>query len=185
MLNYILANFANILLFIAPDGEKPSLLSVNPGLIIWTIIIFVILLILLRKIAWGPLIKSLHTREEMIKNSIENAESLNKEAQRLIEENKKNLAEANAQSMKIINEAKDMANKLREEILSKANDDAIKISEQAIRDIEQQKESALNEMKDKISDLAISAAEKIISESLDNEKQKKLINDFLSQVPKN
>jgi F-type H+-transporting ATPase subunit b len=184
MLNPVLL-FNNIIMLIQQHEDKPSLLSVNPGLIIWTIVIFVILLILLRKIAWGPLLTALNNREESIKNAIKNAEKLNADAQRLIEENKKNLAEANAQSMKIINESKEMANKVREEMISKANADARKIVEQAQHDIEHQKDAALNELRDKISDIAINAAEKIIKETLDESKQKKIVNDFLTQVPKN
>lgn len=184
MLNPVLL-FNNIIMLIQQHEDKPSLLSVNPGLIIWTIVIFILLLLLLRKIAWKPLLTALNNREESIKNAIENAEKLNADAQRLIEENKKNLAEANAQSMKIINESKEMANKVREEMISKANADARKIVDQAQSDIEHQKDAALNELRDKISDIAVKAAEKIIQESLDETKQKKIVSDFLTQVPKN
>lgn len=186
MAYYLTLLFNNLLIFLQDGGhEKPSLLSVNPGLIIWTIIIFVLLLVLLRKIAWKPLLGALTSREESIKNSLDNAEKLKKEAEELIEQNKKNLAEANAKSMEIINQAKEVANKLGDELKQKANEDAHKIIEQAKAEIEQQKNSAMDDLKDKISDIAIEAAEKIISESLDKEKQKKLVNDFLSKVPNN
>ena len=186
MAYYLTLLFNNLLIFLQDGGhEKPSLLSVNPGLIIWTIIIFVLLLILLRKIAWKPLLGALTSREESIKNSLDNAEKLKKEADELIEQNKKNLAEANAKSMEIINQAKEVANKLGDEMKQKANEDAQKIIEQAKAEIEQQKNSAMDDLKDKISDIAIEAAEKIISESLDKDKQKKLVNDFLSKVPNN
>ena len=185
MAYYLTLLFNNLLFVFQQEHEKPSLLSVNPGLIIWTIVIFVLLLILLRKIAWTPLLGALNTREESIKNSLDNAEKLKKEAEELIEQNKKNLAEANAKSMEIINQAKEVANKLGDELKQKANEDAQKIIEQAKAEIEQQKNSAMDDLKDKISDIAIEAAEKIISESLDKEKQKKLVNDFLSKVPNN
>ncbi len=186
MAYYLTLLFNNLLIFLQQDtGEKPSLLSINPGLIIWTIIIFVLLLILLRKIAWGPLLNALNSREESIKNSLDNAEKLNQEALQLIEQNKKNLAEANAKSMEIINQAKEMASKLGDELKQKANEDSKKIIEQAKAEIEQQKNSAMDDLKDKISDLAIEAAEKIISETLDKDKQKKLVEEFLSKVPKN
>lgn len=187
MAYYLTLLFNNLLIFLQQDTghEKPSLLSINPGLIIWTIIIFVLLLILLRKIAWGPLLNALNSREESIKNSLDNAEKLNLEAQQLIEQNKKNLAEANAKSMEIINQAKDMAAKLGDELKQKANEDAKKIIEQAKAEIEQQKNSAMDDLRDKISDIAIDAAEKIISETLDKDKQKKLVDEFLSKVPKN
>jgi ATP synthase, F0 subunit b len=148
-------------------------------------VVFVLFVLLLKKLAWKPLIGALNQREESILNAIENAEKLNKEAEQLIEQNKKNLADANAQSMKIINESKDAANKVREDLIQKANEDARKILDNAKMEIEKQKESALSEMKDKISEIAVQAAEKIISENLDAKKQRELIGDFLSKVTKN
>ncbi|TRZ51154.1 ATP synthase F0 subunit B [bacterium] len=174
-----------ILMLSGDVHEKPSLLSVNPGLIIWTIVIFVLLLILLRKIAWGPLIKALNTREETIKSAMENAEKQNREAQELMEQNRKNLSEANAQSMKVINEAKDLAVKVKEDIINKANEEAGKIINQAKDQINGMKETAIEQMKDEISDIAVKAAEKIINANLDPKKQKALINDFLGKISKN
>ena len=176
----------SVILLLRGDGQgNPSLLSVNPGLIIWTIIIFFILLLVLRKIAWGPLLKALNSREESIRSAIENAEKLNKEAEQMIEQNKKDLMNANAKSMAIINEAKDVATKVREELISKANEDSRKLIDQAKTEIDQQKDAALNEMKDEISEIAIKAAEKLINENLDEKKQKKIIDDFLVRIPKN
>ena len=181
----LLFNNFCILLLSEEGHEKPSLLSVNPGLIIWTIIIFVLLLLLLSKIAWKPLIKSLNDREASIKDTIENAEKQNKEAQELLEQNKKALSEANATVQKLINEGRDNANKIRDDIMKKANDDSRKMIEQAKVEIIQQQNSALEQLKDEISDIAIKAAEKIINTNLDANKQKKIINDFLNRIPKN
>jgi len=172
-------------MFIQEVHEKPSLLSINPGLIIWTIIIFVILLFLLKKIAWGPLIKALNNREDSIKSAIENAEKQNNEARTLLEENKKQLAESTNEARKIIDSSRNAGNKLRDEILAKANEDTRKMVEQAKREIEQKEQSALENLKEEISDLAIKAAEKIISESLDENRQKKIIDDFLNKISKN
>lgn len=183
-ISLLLNNFCILLL--SGDGhEKPSLLSVNPGLIIWTIIIFVLLLLLLWKVAWGPLIKALQNREDTIKTSLENAEKQNKEAHELLEQNKKTLAEANSQAQKIIMEGREMANKLRDDIINKANEESRKMVEQAKKEIEQQKETAMAQIKDEISELAIKAAEKIINETLDEKKQKKIIDDFINKIPKN
>ncbi|TRZ66590.1 ATP synthase F0 subunit B [bacterium] len=169
------------------EGEhgKPNLLSPNPGLILWTIIIFVLLLLILRKFAWKPLITALHNREDSIKNTLENAEKQNRESQLILEENRKNLSEANAQAQKIISEGRDMAVKVKDEIVSKANSESKKIIEQAKIEIQQQKESALESLKNEVSDLAIKAAEIIIKANLDSEKQKEIINDFLKDIPKN
>lgn len=181
----LLLSFFHSFVLLYAEGDKPSLLSVNPGLIIWTIVIFLLFVFLLKKLAWKPLLGALTQREQSILNAIENAEKLNKEAELLIEQNKKNIADANAQSMKIINESKDIANKVREELIQKANEDSRKMLENAKAEIEKQKDSALNELKDKISDIAVQAAGKIIAENLDANKQKELIGEFLSKVTKN
>lgn len=175
------------LIFLYSDGahDKPSLLSVNPGLIIWTIIIFILLLILLRKIAWKPLIKALNNREETINAALENAEKQRKETEELLEKNKKLFAEANANSMKIINDGKEAAGKIKDDIISKANAESKKMIEQAKKEIELQKESVMEKIKDEIADVAIKAAEKIIVDNLDSKKQKKVIDEFIKKIPKN
>lgn len=183
MLN--IANIALIFLLSEPGHEKPGLLSVNPGLIIWTIIIFVILLFVLKKIAWGPLLKALNGREETIRAALENAEAQNREAKLLMEQNKKNLSEANAQTMKIINEGKEAANRIKDDIVNKANETTKNMIEQAKKEIEIQKETALEKIKDEISEVAIKTAEMIINANLDPEKQKKLIDEFITRIPKN
>jgi len=183
----ILFNYSFIFLFSETGGhdEKPTLLSVNPGLIIWQILIFVILLFILKKIAWKPLLTALHTREQSIRDSIDQAEKLKLESEALIAENKKMLSQANAQSMKIINDAKETANKMRDEMMLKAQDDSRKLIEQAKSEIKQEKESAMSDLRNEVSELAIKAAEKILKENLDESKQKKIVNDFISQIPSN
>lgn len=176
-----------IFLFSEPDGghEKSSLLSVNPGLIIWQLFIFVVLMFILKKIAWKPILTMLHTREQGIKDSLDNAEKLKKDSEDLLEQNKKILADANAQSMKIINNSKDMANKLRDELMAKAQEDSRKLLEQAKTEINQEKESAMADLRNEVSDLAIKTAEKILKDNLDPDKQKKIVNDFITQIPNN
>lgn len=181
----LLYNYSMIFMFSEPGHEKPSLLSVNPGLIIWQIIIFIILLFILKKIAWKPLLQALHSREQGIRDSIEQAEQLKKDSEELMQQNKKILAEANTQSMKIINESKDAANKLREDLMAKAQADSRKLIEQAKIEIQQEKDSAMADLRNEVSDLAIKAAEKILKDNLDENKQKKIVNDFISQIPGN
>lgn len=181
----ILHNLLFGILLSGDAHEKPSLLSVNPGLIIWTIIVFVIFLLLLKKFAWGPIITALNTREQTIKDALENAEKQNKESAELIETNKKIISEANAQASKIISDAKEIATKMKDEIVSKANEESNKNLIKAKQQIEAMKESALEDLRGDITDIALKAAEKIISKNLDREKQMDLINDFMSKIPKN
>lgn len=180
----LLYNHSLILLFLAPE-EKPALLSVNPGLIIWQLLIFVILLFILKKVAWKPLLSSLHSREQTIRDSIDQAEKLKKDSEDLLEQNKKILTEANTQSMKIINDSKEMSNKMRSDLMSKAQEESRKLIDQAKVEIKQEKDSAMADLRNEVSDLAIKAAEKILKDNLDENKQKKIVNDFISQIPSN
>jgi F-type H+-transporting ATPase subunit b len=187
--NYILASLSFFILLIfgePPDNaQKDTLLSVNPGLIIWTIIIFVLLLFILKKWAWKPLLTSLNNRELLIRESVEKAEELRREADRILNENKKLLEKAEDQSRRIISEGKDYADKLRNDLMTKAQSDASRLVNQAKSEIEREKSSALNELRDEVANLAVQAAGKIIDENLDKKKQKKIVEKFIAKIPKN
>jgi F-type H+-transporting ATPase subunit b len=168
-----------------PHTKKDTLLSVEPGLMIWTITIFIILLIILKKYAWKPILQSLKDRELGIKSSIEKAELLKQEAEKILARNKELLAQADNEARKVISEGKSMAEKLRSDLIIKTNEDAARMLNQAKTEIEREKVAALNELKDEIANLAVQAAGKINDENLDADKQKKLINNFINQIPKN
>ncbi len=165
--------------------DKPSLLSINPGLIIWTIVVFLIFLFLLKKFAWGPLIKALNNREETIKNALDNAEKTNKETAEMFEKNKKIIAEANVQASRILNDARELSAKIKDEIVSKANEEANRNIQKAKEQIQSMKDTALESMKDDITDIAFKAAEKIIAKNLDKKKQMDIIDEFMNKIPKN
>ncbi len=186
-LAYIFLKFHSILLFIssAPDEKKDTLLSVEPGLLIWTIIVFVILLLILKKYAWGPLLKSLNDREQGIKDSVEKAEYLKQEAEKILTQNKALLAKADEDARKVIAEGKELAEKLRNDLISKTNDDTARMINQAKSEIEREKVAAMNSLKDEIANLAVQAAGKIIDENLDAAKQKKIIDNFIGKIPQN
>jgi F-type H+-transporting ATPase subunit b len=185
--NIFLAYFYNVLIFVSPEtGEKKdTLLSVEPGLMIWTILIFVLLLLILKKFAWKPLLKSLSDREQGIKDTIEKAEYLKQEAEKMLEEHKRMLAKADEESRKMINENKELAEKMKHDILLKTNEDAARMIAQAKSEIEREKVAALNTLKDEIANLAVQAAGKIIDENLDAAKQKKIIDSFINKIPQN
>lgn len=184
--NIFLAGFHYIFLFLSPEKTpEDTLLSVEPGLMIWTIIIFILLLLILKKFAWKPLINSLSSREQSIRDSVEKAENLRQEAENMMEENKKLLAKADEESRRIMNEGKEYAEKIKNELISKTHEDATRMIQQAKDEIGREKLSALNELKNEIADLAVKAAGKIIDENLDEKKQKKIIDGFINQIPKN
>ena len=180
--------FSNIglinFLLLYSGGEKGSLLDVNPGLIFWTIVTFLILLFILKRTAWKPILEALKEREENIRISLEKAEQARKEAEEILEKNRKNIAEAEEQVKKIINEGREYASKLRNEIISKANEEAQKMIDSAKQEIETKKQEALFELKEIVADLSIQAAEKILEESLDKEKHKKIVEKLIKNLPK-
>ena len=186
--NIFLAKFYNIFMFISDDPaheKKDSLLSVEPGLMIWTILIFILLLVILKKYAWKPLLQSLKDRELSIRDSVEKAEMLKQESEKILEQNRKLMAKADEDARKVIAESREMAEKLRNEIVSKTHEDTTRMLHQAKTEIEREKIAALNELKEEIANLAVQAAGKIIDENLDPEKQKKIIGNFINQIPKN
>src|SRR5262249_8031282 len=105
-------------------GAHPGLLNVNPGLMIWTIVTFVLLLVVLRIMAWGPLQKSLDAREKRIRDAVEGAEKARRDSEDLLARHHKMLDAAKDEARQIIEEGKQDGLKLRQEILEQARTDA-------------------------------------------------------------
>ncbi len=161
------------------------MLNVDPGLIIWTIVTFLILLLLLRLFAWRPILKALESREENIRSSLEQAEKAREEAERLMQENKKNLEQAGEQVQKILKDGRAFAEKMRQEMINKANEESRRMIDHAKEQIEREKQEALKELRAEVAHLAIQAASKILDEQLDEKKHKKIIDKFIDDLPSN
>ncbi len=161
------------------------MLEINPGLIIWTIITFLLVIVILRKFAWKPLLHSLETREENIRSSIERAETAAQDAEQLLAQHKKQLSEAEEKSQKLIKEGRELGEKLKNDIITGARLQSRQLVEQAKLEIEREKEAALLRLRSEIADLAIKAAGKIINENLDSGRHKKIVDNFLDEMPKN
>jgi F-type H+-transporting ATPase subunit b len=161
------------------------MLDINPGLIIWTTVTFILLVIVLGKVAWKPLLQALQDREQNIADALNKAEEARKESERLLAENTRKLAEANEQTSRILKEGRELAEQMKNEIIAKAHEHAKTEMERAKEEIQREKESALQEMRGEITDMAIAAAEKILDETLDAPKQKKMIDKVLGQLPNN
>ncbi|MBX7151489.1 F0F1 ATP synthase subunit B [bacterium] len=175
-----------LLAWLSGDGEhKGGLLDIDPGLMIWTIIIFILLLILLGKLAWKPIIKTLQEREEKIKNSLDQAEKARRDAEQLIAKNEEILSRANREAQDIMKKAKEEAEKLRFDYAVKAKEDSDKMVASAKKEIENEKNTALMHLKNEIAGIAVEAAGKVIGANLDADKHKKLIDDFIKELPVN
>ncbi|ABL66691.1 F0F1 ATP synthase subunit B [Chlorobium phaeobacteroides] len=159
-----------------------GLLSPNPGLIFWTTVSFVIVLLILRKLAWGPIISALEEREKGIQSSIDRAHKAKDEAEEILRKNRELLAKADAESDKIIREGKEYGEKLRAGIAEKAQAEAAKMISMAKEEIEQEKRRALDVLRNEVAELAVMGAEKIIKTSLDADMQKKIVDSMIQDL---
>lgn len=177
---------ANILLgVLASGGGGGSLLDVNPGLIIWTIVTFLILVFILKKVAWKPILSALDQREKDIKDSLEKAEKAKEDAQRILDENQATLAKAEEESKKIIEQSRSYAENLKEQMLKESKEQSKKLIEDAAEEIDRRKDSAFEELKDQVAKIAVNAAEKIMKQNLDADKNKHIVDNYLKDVMKN
>jgi len=168
------------------EGAKAgNPLEVNPGVIVWTTVIFLLLLFVLKKSAWKPILNSLSQREKLIRDSLEKAEKARKETEKMIAENKMSMAKAEGEAQKIIAQGREYAGNLKNQILDASRIEAKKMLDDAKAEIQRKNQEAFLQLKEQVADIAVDAAEKIIKENLDREKQIKLVNKHLSELSKN
>ncbi|MBI2419557.1 MAG: F0F1 ATP synthase subunit B [Ignavibacteriales bacterium] len=181
--------FGYVLAFAARYSEGGEggggLLSVNPGLAFWTVLIFVLLLIILKKVAWKPILEALDEREAKIKESLELADKAKKEAAELIAENKQTLQKAEEEAKKILVEAQ----KIAQDNITKSHDEAKlqaqRIVKEAQAEIDSKKHEALSEIKNQIAELSVAVAEKVLRKSLSGQVQKEVIDEYINDIQKN
>jgi len=153
------------------------------GLFFWQLILFVGLVFLLKKFAWGPILNSVNEREEGIKNALDEAENARKEMQNLNADNARILKEARAERDILLKEAREMKDSIITEAKNEAQIQANKVVEQAQATIQAEKHAAIVDLKNQVAELSISIAEKVVRGELsDKSKQEKLVQDMLKEV---
>jgi len=165
------------------DDSNP-LLVLDPGLFVWTILSFLLLMFLLSKFAWKPLLKMLNEREEKIKTAIEKAENAEKKLETLNEQGEKILSDARSESQKLLLSTKETAQNLKEEIEREAKQKATSIIDQARVQIQAEKNQVLSEIKNELSSFSIMIAEKLIKKNINKDDNMKLINESIEKVNK-
>ncbi|WKK78830.1 F0F1 ATP synthase subunit B [Marivirga arenosa] len=158
----------------------------SPGLFFMQLIIFLVLLLLLSKFAWKPILNSLKAREGSIADALQAAENAKEEMAKLQADNQKLLQEARMERDKLLKEATDIANKIKEEAKSDAAKQADKMIADAKNSIEVEKNAALKEVTTKVAELSLEIAEKVIRKNLSDDKaQKALAEDFMKELKLN
>lgn len=152
------------------------------GLFIWQTILFIALLLLLRKFAWGPILNAVNEREDSIKDSLKAAERAREEMKALQADNEKILAEARTERERIVKEANEMKNQIIGDATDKAKDEAAKLVDNAREQINAEKNDAMAEIKTQVAELSVEIAEKLLRKELEaKSKQQKLIDDLLNE----
>jgi F-type H+-transporting ATPase subunit b len=162
-----------------------NLLSPNFGLVIWIAITFFALLIVLRRFAWGPVTSALTAREERIRESMEQAEKALAEARQIQADNDRARREAEAEAQRLMRETREAAESLRSEELERTRTQIRQMQDAAQVEITRERDGALDMLRKEVADLAIQAAERVLDANLDDDRQRKLVNDFLGGLPKN
>jgi F-type H+-transporting ATPase subunit b len=155
------------------------MLHLEPGMMIWTWVTFVVLFFVLGKVAWKPILSAVEQREKKIKDSIQKAEKAKTEAETLLEKHEKMMTEAQNQIQKMFKENKDTAEKMKNDLLESARLETEKMFQRAKQDIDHQKEAAIIELKKQVADLAIQAASKLIQENMDQKKHRDLVDRYI------
>ena len=157
-----------------------DLVTPDIGLLVWTGISFGLLYLILKKFAWGPILGAVNEREQSIKDALEAADKAKEEMEILKADNEKILKEARAEKEALLKEAREIKSKLISDAEEEAKRKSKKMVDEAKTAIQNEKNSAMNELRNTVVDLSIGIAEKVISEELaDNDKQLKMIEDIL------
>jgi F-type H+-transporting ATPase subunit b len=160
-----------------------DLITPGIGLIFWTSLIFLVLLALLWKFAWKPIVKAIHKRENDISQALNSAEKAREEIKELEFSNEKLFAEAQAQKEIILKEAREMKDNILEEARERANIEAERIIKSAKESIHFEKMAAITELKNQLATLSIEIAEKLLTKELEQkEKQQQLVEEWINDI---
>ena len=143
---------------------------------------FLLLIFLVKKYAWGNITSILDARAEKITNDIDEAEAARQKAEELASKREEELAGSRKEAASIVENAKETAEKNKSQILSEATQEAVRLKEKAQQEIAQNKEEALNSIKGDVADLTVNLASKLLSQQLDAEGQRRLIDRYLDEL---
>ncbi len=163
-------------------GGLPPFLRFDPGVWIWTVLVFLTLLLILRKMAWKPILASIDEREKTIKESLEQATRIQEESKRITEEQNKILAQARNEANSMLQSSKQAADDMRRKLEQAAQEEKARIIASASQEIEASKRAAISELRKTTADLSIRIAEKLIQANLDDAKQRALVDQLINEV---
>ncbi len=168
---------------LTPVLAAGGITDLNPGLTLWTAITFLVLLVVLSRFAWGPIVRMLDERERTIREAIEAAKKERADAERLLAEQKAALAHAQREAADLARRNQQEVEALRQELTARARKEADELVASARRQITEEKVKAMQELRAQVADLAIDAASRLVKANLDDATQRQLVEDYIAQLP--
>jgi F-type H+-transporting ATPase subunit b len=159
----------------APRGP----FAITPGVSIWTLVIFLVLVVVLAKTAWPAILKAVEERERKIQAQLDHAEQANRESQRVLADYQHKLAAARNEAQELLAAGRQAADKVREEILARARAEHEDLIGRARREIVAEREKALAELRGEAVELSLAAASKVLERNLDSEADRRLVREYL------
>ena len=165
------------------EAAKVGLLTPNGGLMVWTAVVFIILLVVVKRYAFGPIIGAVEAREKALEKAIADAKTDRDEAARLLAEQRAGIQTARNEAQKLIVEGRQVGEKIRGEMIEETRAQQQEMLERARREIESEKVRAIAELRREAVDLAIAGASKVIEKNLDDSSNRRIVESFLSSIP--
>jgi F-type H+-transporting ATPase subunit b len=169
---------------LAQEGEKRvDLLSPNPGVMFWTLVIFVILLLILTPAAFKPLTRAVEAREKALEDAIKAAREDREKAAQLLAEQQKAIEASRAEAQRIVAESRITGEKLRNEMLEQTKQQQHELLDRARAEIDNERKRAIADLRREAVELALAGASKVVERNLDDQTNRKLVESFLASVP--
>ncbi len=162
----------------APKGP----FAINPGVSIWTLVVFLLLLAALAKWAWPAILKAVEEREKKIQAQLDQAEQANQEAQRVLADYQQKLAAAQGEAQELLAAGRQAAEKVRDEIMARARAEHEDLIARARREIVAEREKAVAELRGEAVELSLAAASKVLERNLDSEADRRLVREYLDSL---
>jgi F-type H+-transporting ATPase subunit b len=179
---------ANTAIAAAQEGAEHAasggggLMSLQLNLMFWTLGIFVILYIILRKFAFGPITAAVEAREKALEDAIEGAKRDREAAALLLQQHQAAIEAARGEGQKLIADARGVAEKMRSDMLEQTRHEQQDLLERARREIETEKDRAIAQLRREAVDLALAAASKVVEQNLESERNRTLVESYLSSI---
>lgn len=167
---------------LAEEEGGGGLFAINPGLMVWTWVIFIVLLLVLRKWAWGPILGALEARERRIQETLDNAAREREQAGRLLEEQRALLDAARDQAQQILADSRRASERLRTDMMEEARKQKDQIVASAREEIQHERDQALETLRREAVDLSIAAAGQVLQRSVDSAENRRLVEEYLEKL---